>query len=138
MNFEQGKVGVEKIEKNVRLLIEKGNFTVETIIVDGYDFTSASVEEIRRFKKFAKDNAFEIWFSATLKEDLRPGGGRVPQMLAPFMDDIAILICLEPRGEFTHLSLAKDHDAKMVSDMHLKLDPRILLIAEENQAERVT
>jgi hypothetical protein len=137
MNFEQGKVGVEKIEKNVRLLIEKGNFTVETIIVDGYDFTSASAEEFRQFKRFACDNKFEIWFSATLKEDLRPGSDRVPRVLAPFIDNIAILICLQPRGEFTHLSLAKDHDAKVVSDMHLKLDPRILLIAEENQAERV-
>jgi hypothetical protein len=138
MNFEQGKVGVDKIEKNVRLLIEKGNFTVETIIIDGYDFTSASVEEFRRFKRFAKDNAFEIWFSATLKEDVKPGGNRVPPVLAPFVDDIAILICLEPRGDLTHLNLAKDHEAEMVSDMHLKLDPRILLIAEENQAERVT
>ena len=52
------------------------------------------------------------------------------------MEDIAILICLQPRGDVTHLSLAKDHDATMVNDMHLKLDPRILLIAEENQAER--
>jgi hypothetical protein len=137
MNFEQGKVGVGKIEKNIRLLIEKGNFTVETIIVDGYDFTSAPIEEFRQFRRFARDNGFEIWFSATLKEDVKPGTGGVPKMLVPFIEDIAILICLEPRGDLTHLNLAKDHDAAMASDMHLKLDPRILLIAEENQAERV-
>jgi hypothetical protein len=137
MNFEQGKVGVDKIEKNVRLLIEKGNFTVETIIVDGYDFSSASAEEFQRFKRFAGDNGFEIWFSAALKEDMKPGSNRIPRVLEPFTDNIAIIICLQPRGDFTHLSLAKDHDAKMASDMHLKLDPRILLIAEENQAERV-
>jgi hypothetical protein len=137
MNFEQGKVGVEKIEKNVRLLIEKGKFTVETIIVDGYDFTSASVEEFRQFKRFAQDNGFEIWFSATLKENAKPGDERVPKILTPFIDDISILICLQPRGDFTHLNLAKDHAAAVMSDMHLKLDPRILLIAEENQAERV-
>ena len=29
MNFEQGNVGIKKIENNIRLLMEKGNFSVE-------------------------------------------------------------------------------------------------------------
>ncbi len=136
MNFEQANVTVAKIEKNIRTLMEKGSFSVETIVLDGYDFNKATVKEFGEFRRFARDNAFELWFSATLKEDTN-AKSRVPPMLAPYMDDIAILICLQPRGEFIHLDLVKDHDAEMVSDMHLKLDPRILLIAEENQAERV-
>ncbi len=134
MNFQQGKVGVEKIESNVRMLIEKGNFTVETIIVDGYDFATGSVSEIKEFKRFAKDNGFEIWFSAAVKEDVK---GSVPKVLEPYMNDVAILICLEGRADLIHLNLVKDHDANVVPEMHLKLDPRILLIAEENQADRV-
>jgi hypothetical protein len=135
MNFEQANVTVAKIEKNVRTLIEKGNFSVETIVVDGYNFNKSTVEEFREFRRFARDNGFELWFSATLKDEATDKD-RVPRMLSPFIDDTAILICLQPRGDFIHLNLAKDHDAGMVSDMHLKLDPRILLIAEENQAER--
>jgi hypothetical protein len=135
MNFEQANVTVAKIEKNIRTLIEKGNFSVETIVVDGYDFNKSSVEEFREFRRFARDNGFELWFSATLKDDAKDKD-KVPRMLSPFIDDIAILICLQPRGDLIHLNLAKDHDVEMVSDMHLKLDPRILLIAEENQAER--
>jgi len=133
MNFQQGKVGVGKIESNVKTIIEKGNFTVETIIVDGYDFVSGSVSEIKEFKRFARDNGFELWFSATVKEDVN---GAAPKVLAPYMNDVAVLICLEPRGDLMHLNLIKDHDANVVPDMHLKLDPRILLIAEENQADR--
>ena len=135
MNFEQASVTVAKIEQNVRTLIEKGNFSVETIVVDGYDFNKATAGEFREFRRFARDNGFELWFSATLREDAIDEN-RLPRMLSPYTDDIAILICLEPRGDFIHLNLVKDHDAAMVTDMHLKLDPRILLIAEENQAER--
>jgi hypothetical protein len=135
MNFEQASVTVAKIEQNVRTLIEKGNFSVETIVVDGYDFNKATAGEFREFRRFARDNGFELWFSATLREDATDKN-RVPKLLAPYLDDIAILICLEPRGDFIHLNLVKDHDAVMAADMHLKLDPRILLIAEENQAER--
>jgi hypothetical protein len=135
MNFEQASVTVAKIEKNVRMLIEKGNFSVETIVVDGYDFNKATVEEFGEFRRFARDNGFELWFSATLREDATDKN-LVPRMLSPYMDDIAILICLEPRGDLIHLNLVKDHDAGMAADMHLKLDPHILLIAEENQAER--
>ncbi|HUI92262.1 MAG TPA: hypothetical protein VLX68_08450 [Chitinivibrionales bacterium] len=135
MNFEQASVTVAKIEKNVRTLIEQGNFSVETIVVDGYDFGKATAGEFGEFRRFARDNGFELWFSATLKEDATDAK-RVPKLLAPYIDDIAILICLEPRGDFIHLNLVKDHDAVVAADMHLKLDPRILLIAEENQAER--
>ncbi len=135
MNFEQANVTVAKIEKNIRTLMEKGSFSVETIVVDGYNFNKATVEEFKEFRRFARDNGFELWFSATLKEDATTKD-RIPGMLLPYLDDVAILICLQPRGDFIHLNLAKDHDAVMVSDMHLKLDPRILLIAEENQAER--
>jgi len=137
MNFEQAGVTVEKIENNVRTLIEKGNFSVETIVVDGYDFTAATAGEFSKFRRFARDNGFELWFSVTLKEDAI-GTNRVPRVLSPFLNDIAILICLQPRGDFIHLDLVKDHDDAMVSDMNLKLDPRILLIAEENQADRAS
>jgi predicted ATP-dependent serine protease len=136
MNFKQADVSVEKIEKNIRALMENGNFSVETIVVDGYNFNKGSIEEFREFRRFARDNGFELWFSATITENAS-GSDRVPRMLLPYIDDIAILICLQPRGDFIHLNLVKDHDAEMASDMHLKLDPRILLIAEENQAERV-
>ena len=105
-------------------------------MVDGFNFASATVGEFREFKDFARENNFEMWFSATIKEDAGANPNRIPSVLSRFMDDVAILICLQPRGDLTHLNLVKDHDAMMVSDMHLKLDPRILLIAEENQAER--
>jgi hypothetical protein len=137
MNFEQDKVAIDKIETNVRMLVEKGNFSVETVIVDGYDFASASVADIREFRRFARDNGFEIWFSVTQKEEPQAGKPEVPMVLKPFLDDIAILICLQPKGDFMHLALVKDHDAVVAPDLHLKLDPKILLIAEENQADRV-
>jgi hypothetical protein len=73
-----------------------------------------------------------MWFSASLGEnnESRDKNG-VPELLTNFIKDIAILIHLEPKDDYVHLSLIKDHDAITNSDMHLKLDPHILLLAEE-------
>jgi hypothetical protein len=39
---------------------------------------------------------------------------------------------MEPKGNFVQLALIKDHDRIVNSDLGLKLDPQILLIAEGN------
>jgi hypothetical protein len=73
-----------------------------------------------------------MWFSASIREKDAPSAAQgVPEVLLPFVKDIAILIHLEPKGDFVHLTLIKDHDTIPNSDMHLKLDPHILLLAEE-------
>ena len=55
----------------------------------------------------------------------------VSQPLSPILEDIAILILLEPREDYIHLKLVKDHEITTSEDLHLKLDPQILLIAEK-------
>ncbi|GAG59387.1 unnamed protein product, partial [marine sediment metagenome] len=45
---------------------------------------------------------------------------------------ISILIVLIPMKGYIHIELIKDHDSPVVPDMHLKLDPKILLISREN------
>jgi hypothetical protein len=114
------------------MFLEKGNFCVDTIVVDGYNFAKADPNDFLEFKRFANESGLEMWFSASLGEHNESRGvGGVPELLAPFVKDIAILIHLEPKGDYVHLSLVKDHDAITNSDMHLKLDPHILLLAEE-------
>jgi hypothetical protein len=136
MNFKQDSTHIDKIKKNIRLFLENGNFCVDTLVVDGYNFNKARPEDFREFKLLAVEHNLELWFSASLKENETQGNAGIPNVLAPFIEDIEILIFLEPRGDFVHLALMKDHDAMLNSDLHLKLDPHILLIAEENEGPR--
>ncbi len=132
MNFRQDGIHVAEIQKSIGSLINNGHFSADTIVVDGYDFDRSSVEELQGFRTFAAEQNMEIWFSATIKE--KPENidwTAVPPSLASLVDEMAIVICMQPQGNYIHLNLAKDHDEPVVSDLHLKLDPKILLIAEE-------
>jgi hypothetical protein len=91
------------------------------------------MEEFRLFKELAEQLDIEIWFSATIAngEPVSEKNEGVPGTLRPFMGAVAVLITLDPHDHFIHLNLVKDHDATPNCDLHLKLDPRILLIADE-------
>lgn len=130
MNFKQDSTHIDGIKKNIRLFLENDNFCVDTLVIDGYNFNKATPEDFKDFRRLAQENNLELWFSASLNEGAKEQ--KIPEVLAPFIEDIAILIFLEPKGGFIRLTLIKDHDAILNSDLHLKLDPQILLIAEEN------
>jgi hypothetical protein len=132
MNFKQDNTHIGKIKKNLEVFMEKGNFNVDTLVVDGYNFNKASPEDFRDFKRLATEKNLELWFSASLKEDPALNSQKIPDELAPIIQDITILIALEPKGNFVQLALIKDHDSIVNSDLRLKLDPQILLIAEGN------
>jgi KaiC/GvpD/RAD55 family RecA-like ATPase len=134
MNFVQDDTHIDKIRKNILMIVENGTRRFDTIVVDGYNFSKATSAEFNEFKKLAVENNLEIWFSASIKNDADAvvNESGVPALLVPFISDISILITLKPKGKFVHFTLVKDHEAYTISeDMHLKLDPEILLIAEE-------
>jgi hypothetical protein len=133
MNFTQDDTHIDKIKKNIGILIQNDNFCVDTLVIDGYNFNKADPEDFKEFRQLARENNVELWFSATLADNIGGNGKNgCPELLAPFFDDVAIIITLEPSGKFVRLKLIKDHDAILRSDLHLKLDPEILLIAEES------
>ncbi len=132
MNFRQDGIKPDQVQNSIRSLIKDGNFLADMIIVDGYDFTKVSAEEFGSFKKFAKDMGIEIWFSATLRREGELLPNRVPELLKDLINDIDVLILLEPKDTYVRLSLIKDHDVSRTEELNLKLDPQILLIAEES------
>ena len=51
-------------------------------------------------------------------------------ILRDFLKDIAVLIILEPKSEYIHFVVVKDHARMNPEDLNIKLDARTLLIAE--------
>jgi hypothetical protein len=128
LNFRQDGVSASQIQRSVRSLIKDGNFNAEAVFVDGYDFTRCGDGEFKSFKEFAEEAELALWFSASVPA---VSARQVPSLLERHLGHVAVFIVMEPCGNYIHLRLAKDHDRVPADDLHLKLDPRNLLIAEE-------
>lgn len=132
MHFAQSNIQISAIEKSILTLIESSHFTVETIIVDGYDFSKGSAGDMQEFRRFAGKLQSELWFSASVPDaNGRFDGSHIPPLLQPFMNEIAVIVCLQPYENVIRLNLLKDHDTPVHDDLHLKLDPGRLLIMQE-------
>jgi hypothetical protein len=129
LNFRQDGVSAGQVQRSVRSLINDGNFNAEAVFVDGYDLGRCSSEEFGSFKNFAAEAGLELWFSASVPKT--PAARTVPDFLERHLAAIAVFIVLEPCGNYIHLKLVKDHEKVPIQDLHLKLDPHNLLIAEE-------
>ena len=129
LNFRQDGVSAGQVQRSVRSLINSGNFNAEAVFVDGYDLARCSGEEFGSFKKFAAEAGLELWFSASVPKT--SAVRTVPDFLERHLAALAVFIVLEPCGNYIHLKLVKDHEKVPIQDLHLKLDPHNLLIAEE-------
>ncbi|MDR0331554.1 MAG: hypothetical protein LBH93_07600 [Chitinispirillales bacterium] len=133
MNFKQDSVTIGKMLGSLKTMMQEGHFVADVVVVDGYDFSKSTPEAFDAFKQFAADLQISLWFSATThRDDPSRDEKGVPTILSPFMDAASILILMEPRESYIHLHLVKDHDLFPSPDsLHLKLDPQVMLIAEE-------
>lgn len=132
MNFNQEGVSAAQLLKSVRALIGEGHFKADVIVVDGYNFEKGKPETLAAIREFAAELGLSVWFSASIhRDDPRVDDKGAPAILSPFMHHVSVLITLHPGETRTKLSLVKDHDNHVTDDMHLMLDPKSLLIAEE-------
>lgn len=132
MNFKQDAAKTEQILKSLETMIQFGQFAPHTLIVDGYDFSLGSPEDLQKFREFAKRVGVEVWFSASLRggEPLFDEQG-VPLVLERYLDKLAVLITLGFKEEYVRLNLIKCHDCLTLGELPLKLDPQTLLIARD-------
>jgi hypothetical protein len=134
MNFSQTGVPVERILSSLRSMIGQGHFCADMVIVDGYDFSRTDRANLEAFKSFARDMNLEIWFSVSLPAEEADGGEaserELPSLLAPYVDQFAIVVRMRTTEGHVSLRLLKDHDIQPVPDLHLELDPKTLLVEE--------
>lgn len=132
MNFNQYGIKTEQILHSLDAMIRDGHFAADTVIFDGYDIVEAGTKELRRIHDFAVNSGLEVWFSVTLDEKgpLFDEKG-VPVQIAQYLESVSVLVTLRFVGDHVHLQVVKDHDELEPHDMHLVLDPKTLLVAEE-------
>lgn len=131
MNFNQSGVTVDQVLASIKAMMDNGQRGTDAVIIDGYDFTKGTAEDIKRFKAFAVECDIELWFSDSYPEgEVYVDDRGVPKNLTKDLDDIAVIVTLRAEQGFMILKLVKKHDEIVSEDLALKLDPKTLLIAE--------
>lgn len=126
MNFNQRDIETDQMLERIQTMIDDGHFAADTVIFDGYDLTHAGATDIEKIRDFADASGLEIWFSVSV-----PEGHEVADFIAEYLVMATVVITLEFSGDHVHFRALKDHDIDEPREMHLMLDPRTLLIAEE-------
>ncbi len=129
MNFNQEAIRTEQVVKSIKALNRDGHFNAHTIIIDGFDLSQAELEDIETIESFAAEEGIEVWFSVSTSE--QQTDGNLPDSLEHYLEKAAIVLTLEYSNDHVQLRLLKDHDETVSKDLHLRLDPKTLLIAED-------
>ncbi len=125
LNFNQDSVKTTQVIKTITALAE-GGAKPEAVIVDGFDFSRAVPESMKQMREFAKTIGCTVWYSANAETSEKG----LPSVLAPYKDDIDVVLYLEPKPDCIQIKALKEHDrGDYVTD--LKLDVKSLLIAEK-------
>jgi hypothetical protein len=131
MNFNQTEPGVESVLKSVAAMIKDGGFKADVVVIDGYNFEKSKPEELAKISAFAKENGIEVWISASLKVKEPFSEKGYPVELKDFDTYFSVIVSMKYSGDRVKLTLVKDHDVNNSEELHLMLDPKTLLLAEE-------
>ncbi len=129
MNFSQHGVNADQVIRSLKALIADGHFDAQVIVVDGYNFEEGDPSTLVALRAFAKEHKISIWATADIDNNVDERG--IPAVLKPYMDEVNVLIDLQAKEDHIELNLVKDHDRYVDEDLHLKLEPKTLLIVEE-------
>lgn len=113
-----------KLREAVKVESEAGA-RPEMLIVEGFDFASAPPGEVEELGALARELDAELWLSAALEGETVDG---LPGAIASIEPHLSVILALEPGSDSVALRALKDHDSADVSNLHVALDPRTLLL----------
>ena len=95
------------------------------LLIEGLDFETTSREDLADFKALAGELAAEVWMSVSYsKEQI----AELPASVERVADLVSVALALEPGDDVVLLRALKDHDSPDLTDLHVALDPKTLLL----------
>ncbi len=130
LHFRNANITFKEIEENIAQVNSGLQGHPDTIIVDGYDFENEKPEALKTWKEYAKRKNVAIWFSATLhRENLALDENGIPAPVNAYTNMFDAIIMLHPLADFIEFRLLKSDHVIREQKIHIKLDPRTLLIS---------
>jgi len=98
------------------------------MILEGFDFERATLEDIEAFRQMASDFNVEMWMSAVTHRGVPLDENGIPEPVARVSSAISVIVQMADERDGVKLSLLKDHDNPNVAKLTLALDPSTMLL----------
>ena len=131
MTFNAGGFSAAKLEERLTDLIEQDIFHPDSLVIDGFDFESASPEQVEGLRKLVRDRGLHAWFSAVPGRD----GAQVSALGVPAPCDrfeglFDCILRLDPAARGIALTTLKSDVAASKDHPAIRLDPTTFLVNE--------
>lgn len=127
--YRTGGFSVDRLGETLAFLRDRAEFQPEMVELQGWpDFRSLAPSDFGDLKKLALEHECEIWCNAHTTRDDAVDDRGVPEFIARFVDDIEVLVALEPEGRHVNLKFIKTHDQEPPEGINLEFHPRSMLI----------
>jgi hypothetical protein len=113
-----------KLRDAVKLERETGG-APSLIVLEGFDAASLTRSDLEDVRELASELSAEVWIESTSEQERSV---TIPPGVEALADLISVIVALEPAEEVVTLRALKDHDNPDVSELHVALDPRTLLL----------
>jgi hypothetical protein len=122
---------IHKLRHSVNFLKEYAHFDPACLILQGFDFESATLAEIEAFRQLAGEFNVEMWMSAMTHRGVPSNERGIPEHLAKLTSAISVIVQMADQSDGVQLSLLKDHDNPNVAKLTLALDPSTMLLVKK-------
>jgi hypothetical protein len=122
--YPPNSLSTPKLRDAVKLEIEAGAKPT-LIVLEGLELASLARADVQELKAVATELEAEIWLESTTDAEREI---EVPASVSSLGDLVSVILALEPGNGTVRLRALKDHDNRNVSDLHVALDPRTLLL----------
>jgi len=122
---------IPKLRHSVNFLKEYAHFDPACLILEGFDFERATLEDMNALQQLAADFDVEMWMSAVTHRGVSADEHGIPEPLTRLASSIAVIVQMSDYSDGVHLSLLKDHDNPDVAKLTLALDPSTMLLVQK-------
>jgi len=95
------------------------------VVIEGLDFETTSRQDFVDLKELAGELAAEVWLSVSAKKEQI---AKLPPSVERVGDLVSVALALEPGDDAVLLRALKDHDNPDLTNLHVALDPKTLLL----------
>lgn len=130
MTFTADSFSGPKLEERLNDLLYQDIFRPESMVIDGYDFKSATKGQVGDLQDLVQAMSLHAWFSAVRhREDPRTSDRGVPAPCDRFEEFFDTILLLEPEKRGVVLKTLKDTHSETAGRRELVLDPATFLVS---------
>ena len=113
-----------KLRETVKIETE-AKASPSLVVIEGLDFEATPRQDFIDMKALASEIAAEVWLSVASSQERIP---QLPPSVQRIEDLVSVALALEPGDDAVLLRALKDHDNPDLSELHVALDPRTMLL----------